>query len=257
MSGPALRPLSLGELLDVSFGLYRNLFVPLLVVTIATRVVPLMISVYVQSAGGALVNAALSFGAAILSMILSAIAAGASTIIVSENYLGRRITAGDAFRRATPFVGRLIVLAILSTLLAGVGFLLLVIPCFIVATALSLGIPALMIENKAVASDAMGRSWSLTRGYRGKLFVALVVVIFLLALPYMALGAYAVVSLPVGSSPQILETAGFLGVTVLAALLQTLIYPLLYCLLTVAYYDLRVRKEAFDLEVLAAGLAGV
>ena len=40
-----------------------------------------------------------------------------------------------------------------------------------------------------------------------------------------------------------------------ASLLQVLIYPLLYCVLTVAYYDLRVRKEAFDLEVLASGLA--
>jgi len=40
-----------------------------------------------------------------------------------------------------------------------------------------------------------------------------------------------------------------------AALLSSLIWPLFYCVLTVAYYDLRVRKEAFDLEVLAAGLA--
>jgi hypothetical protein len=36
--------------------------------------------------------------------------------------------------------------------------------------------------------------------------------------------------------------------------LQMLLYPLLYCVLTVAYYDLRVRKEGFDLEVLASTL---
>ncbi len=34
-----------------------------------------------------------------------------------------------------------------------------------------------------------------------------------------------------------------------------LIAPLIYCFLTVAYYDLRVRKEAFDLEVLASNMA--
>ena len=35
---------------------------------------------------------------------------------------------------------------------------------------------------------------------------------------------------------------------------QIFIYPLFYCVLTVAYYDLRVRKEGFDLEVLASTL---
>ena len=46
-----------------------------------------------------------------------------------------------------------------------------------------------------------------------------------------------------------------LGWLVAASLIQLLIYPLFYCVLTVAYYDLRVRKEAFDLEVLASGLS--
>lgn len=255
MSGPVLRPLSLGEMLDVSFGLYRNLFVPLLVVTIVTRAVPLALSVYLESAGGALANLPLYFASVVLSAILSAIAAGASTFIVSENYMGRRIVAGEAFRRATPFVGRLISLAIMTSLLCGLGLLLLLIPVLIIGTALSLGIPALVLENKSVASDAMGRSWSLTRGFRWKLFVALAVVIFLLALPFLSLGVYAAASLPSGGPPRMVELTGFLGFTIVAALLQTLIYPLLYCLLTVAYYDLRVRKEAFDLEVLAAGLA--
>ena len=40
----------------------------------------------------------------------------------------------------------------------------------------------------------------------------------------------------------------------LAGVVQMLIYPLFYCVLTVAYYDLRVRKEGFDLEVLASTL---
>jgi hypothetical protein len=32
------------------------------------------------------------------------------------------------------------------------------------------------------------------------------------------------------------------------------VQPLFYCVLTVAYYDLRVRKEAYDLELRAAGM---
>jgi hypothetical protein len=40
----------------------------------------------------------------------------------------------------------------------------------------------------------------------------------------------------------------------LALILQVLISPFVYCTVTVAYYDLRVRKEGFDLEILAARL---
>jgi hypothetical protein len=42
---------------------------------------------------------------------------------------------------------------------------------------------------------------------------------------------------------------------VVSQLVTTLVYPLLYCALTVAYYDLRVRKEGFDLELLEQTLS--
>ena len=48
-------------------------------------------------------------------------------------------------------------------------------------------------------------------------------------------------------------TPGTLTLAVVGVV-QMLLYPLLYCVLTVAYYDLRVRKEGFDLEVLASTL---
>jgi hypothetical protein len=40
----------------------------------------------------------------------------------------------------------------------------------------------------------------------------------------------------------------------IGGLVQIFIYPLFYCVLTVTYYDLRVRKEGFDLELLASQL---
>ena len=49
------------------------------------------------------------------------------------------------------------------------------------------------------------------------------------------------------------SATGLLAV-VLGGLIQLLVYPLFYCVLTVTYYDLRVRKEGFDLEVLASTL---
>ena len=40
----------------------------------------------------------------------------------------------------------------------------------------------------------------------------------------------------------------------IGGVVQMFIYPLFYCVLTVTYYDLRVRKEGFDLELLASSL---
>jgi hypothetical protein len=250
-----LRKLSLGEILDVSFGLYRTLFLPLLIVTLVTRAVPLALSVYLEMAGGIFANLPLYFVSAVVSAVLGAIAAGASTFIIADSYLGRQLSAGDAFKRATPFIGRLVLLAIMSAFLFFLGCLFLFIPGLIIGTGIALGTPALVLENLPAAGDGLSRSWGLTRGYRWKLFGALLVVILLLSIPFIALGGFAVASLPNAQNPAGGSTLGFLGFTAVAAVLQTLIYPLFYAVLVVSYYDLRIRKEAFDLELLAAGLA--
>lgn len=255
MSGPLLRPLSLGEILDVSFGLYRNLFVPLLIVTLVTRALPLVISAYIQSAGGLTTNVALYLVSLILGLVLAAIATAASTFIISESYMQRRITAGDSFRRSAPFIGRLISLGILSSLVIMLGLMLVLIPGIILACGLALATPAMVIESLPSATAAMGRSWSLTRNFRLKIFGAVFVVGLLIYLPIIALGGIAAASMTNGAGAEMGATATFVVLTALVGIISSLVWPMLYCVLTVAYYDLRVRKEAFDLEVLAAGLA--
>jgi hypothetical protein len=257
MATPVLRPLTLGEVLDVSFGLYRSLFLPLLLVTLMTRALPLVVSVYIEAAGGALTNLPLYALTLLANAILGAIAAAASTFIIAENYLGRRLSAGEAFTRAMPYTGRLIMVALLSSFILVIGLLLLVVPGIILGVGLVLATPAMVLEGIPAATDALGRSWSLTRGYRLKLFSGLCVVGLLLYLPFLALGGYAAITLPrtADAAAATVASPTFLVVMALSALLQTLIFPLFYCLLTVAYYDLRVRKEAFDLEVLASSLA--
>lgn len=255
MAAPVLRPLSLGEILDVSFGLYRALFVPLLLVTISTQGLPMILSIYVTASGGPLANLPL-YGVTLLASIIgSGLASAASTFILSENYMGRRLTAGEALRRSMPFLGRVILLVLLTSFVVGLGVMLLIIPGLILLSGLVLATPALVIEDKVHATDAMGRSWALSRGHRWKIFGCVAVTLLLIVLPVIALGAATSVSaFRSGVVEMVPSLTGILWLT-LAQGLQMLIYPLFYCVLTVAYYDLRVRKEAFDLEVLASGLA--
>ena len=112
--------------------------------------------------------------------------------------------------------------------------------------------PALVVENLDSALAALSRSWSLTRGHRGRIFRVICVVFVLMTLPVLALGGFATAR----ATPEGFVGTEGLAISAVAALLSAMIQPMLYCALTVAYYDLRVRKEAFDLELRAASMAG-
>jgi hypothetical protein len=248
MTPPILRPLTTGEVLDTSFSLYRESFIPLLTVSVITQFLPLAISGYVEASGGFAANPGLWLTGTIISLITGAIGTAAATFIVSDSYLGKHITTGEAFARATPYLGRLIAYSFLSSLLIGIGFLLLIVPGFIFITALALGASALVLEGLSSATAAMGRSWELTRGYRGKIFAVLFTIILLLAVPTIAVGTLIAIFASEG------EAGVLIGALLITAVIQILVAPFIYVAFTVLYYDLRVRKEGFDLEMLTSAL---
>ncbi|MGH7526014.1 MAG: glycerophosphoryl diester phosphodiesterase membrane domain-containing protein [Gemmatimonadales bacterium] len=255
MAPPTLRPLSVGEILDVSFTLYRRHFAPLALVALVCSGVPLLISLFLESSGGILVNPLLALVYYLVFVVLGALATAATVHIVSESYLGRPLGARDALVRATPLLWRLIVCSLLVAIVVGIGFILLLIPGIILACGLILAFPALVLEPGSTPVAALARSWALTRGSRWRIFGLLLTLLVLLYIPFIAIGGIAAVLLPRTdfTSGGYQLAAGVVTVAV-AGIVQVFIYPLFYCVLTVAYYDLRVRKEGFDLEVLASTL---
>jgi uncharacterized membrane protein len=246
--------LSVGEILDVSFTLYRRHFGPLATVALVCSGLPVLLSIYIEAAGGMLGNIGLTLAYYLGFMVLSAIATAATVYIVSESYLGRPLGARAALGRATPLLWPIIVCSILLALVVGLGFLLFVIPGVILACGLLLAFPALVLEPGATPTGALGRSWALTRGSRLRMFGLLLTLVILLYIPLVALTGVAALLLPASATAQGVTGTGALVTVALAGVVQMLIYPLFYCVLTVAYYDLRVRKEGFDLEVLASTL---
>ena len=102
----------------------------------------------------------------------------------------------------------------------------------------------------------MGRSWQLTKGFRWKVLALVVVTAMIVTIPSMAGGIAAAFFSPgigVLTDSSGLPIGWYLAM-VLGAVIQLLLYPLMYSVLTVLYYDLRVRKEGFDLDVLAQAL---
>lgn len=250
-----LRPLTVGEILDTSFSLYRRHFTALATVALVCTGVPLVLRLFLEAGGGIFSNLVLALLYGISLVVLNLVATGATVFVVSESYLGRPISAREALNRATPYIGRILVCSLLMALVVGLGFLVLLIPGVILAVGLALAIPAVVLEPRSSASAALSRSWELTRGARWRIFGLGVTLLVLLYIPVIAITGLLALVLPQASGASF-GPASVSTVAVLAAagLVQMFIYPLFYCVLTVTYYDLRVRKEGFDLELLASTL---
>jgi hypothetical protein len=255
MTPPILRPLSVGEILDTSFSLYRRHFGALATVAVVCTGVPLLLRLFLEASGGLFTSFPLFFLYTISLVVLSLVATGATVFIVAESYLGRPISAREALARATPYLGRILVCSLVMALIVALGFLLLFIPGIILAVGLALAIPAVVLEPGTSATAALSRSWELTRGSRWRILGLGLTLLVLIYVPFVAITGLFAMILPRASVESLgPASVGSIAALSIGGLVQMLIYPLFYCVLTVTYYDLRVRKEGFDLELLASSL---
>jgi hypothetical protein len=273
-----LRPLSIGELLDRTFSLYRRNFVLFVgisaiphlfvlavklaqigVMPVATRVNTLPRAPGFQAASpGISGNFAAYAAIALLGLVvyLAAIlfAQGGTVFAVSELYLGRQTTIGQSFSRAKSEVGTLLGVLILNGLVTIVCFLLLIIPGIYMMCRLSVAVPAALLENLG-PREALERSFALTKDNAGRAFL----IYFLYFVILYA--AVALVAIPFGigivlsrNDPTMLRTWSALS-EVGSFFAQVLITPILTIGLSIFYFDLRVRKEAFDIQMMMNPLA--
>jgi hypothetical protein len=161
-----LRPLSVGEILDVAFTLYRRHFSTLGTIAVLCSGLPVLLSLYIEASGGILQNLSLTLLYYVIFTVLSSIATAATVFVVSESYLGRPLTAASALQRAAPLIGRLIVCSLLLAIVVGFGFLCFMIPGIVLLCGLILAFPSLVLEPSSSPTEALSRSWSLTRGSR-------------------------------------------------------------------------------------------
>jgi len=241
-----LRPLSFGELLDGALVLLRRHFGLVLSIAVVCEGIPTAMDVYIDLTGGASQNPGLSLLDRLLTLVGSVLVTGATVRVVSEAYLGRSPLFGDAMRFAGSRFGAILGANIMSGILTFLATLALVIPGIVVACGYSVAAEAAALESGS-SSDALRRSWELTKGFRWKA----------LALGVVSIGLILVVFVGAGVLGGIL--GGVMGgldvvLSVIAACVSLLIYPVISCVFTVFYYDLRVRKEGFDLEMLSRQL---
>lgn len=295
MADVDLRPLSLGEVLDRTFSLYRRNFLVFLGISALPHLLVLALRlVQAIATPGLLIrqtnafNALAAFGPLglvllVVRLIAYILAQGGTVTAVSEIYMGRPTTIWQAMQRLRGELGNLFGVLVLNGLLvfggpivcfatgivagapimAFLGVLLFFFPGIYFACRLMVVVPAALLENIGPRSS-VERSFELTRGRSGRAFVIYILYFILLiaaaALMTWPASAGLVAS---GRNPATLRFwLSLVQVGDFAA--QVLVEPFLMIAAAIFYYDLRVRKEGFDLQVMlnpsgriATGTAGV
>jgi hypothetical protein len=258
--------MSLGELLDRSFFLYRKhfaLFVGIIalphLVLLAFQLIGVAINRGTTTAFTA-TGLVWLFATLVLYLGASAASQGATVVAVSKVHLGTDTSVSEAF---AGIKGRILYLALIMIgvgIGVSIGFVLLIVPGIILALMWALTIPVAVLEDKGLR-DATARSAELTKGNRGRLFmvyflfiVLMYIVILLWEVPiFAAIGIFA----RSGQRPlTVLPVWTQVALPVCTFLSQCLVGPLLTIALSLVYYDQRVRKEAFDLQLMMSTIDG-
>lgn len=235
--------MSLGELLDASFTIFRRHFATLVVIAAICYGPFQVMNVYIETAGGWGENVVLLLLALLVASLGALVGSAANLKVISDGYLGRETTPGEAMRFALGRIGPLMLAGFAKYLLVFLAFLLFVIPGVIVACGYAVVSQVVVLEQPENATDALGRSWSLTKGHKGTALALGFILGLVASLPGFVAGIMAAVGL--GITAQIVG-----GIAAIA------LAPLVPCGMTLYYYDLRVRKEAFDLQALDLQLGG-
>jgi hypothetical protein len=271
-----LKPMELGEILDGALKIFGRNFALFVKIGVAALWLPVALTIYVQLAGGRQEHLVLVFVIAFIQYFAGLFLTASAIRVISDSYLGREPQLGDALSLGASKIwslfvvglGKAIILGLIFILLVAVGagaaaamgsasglavllFLILFVGgCWFVAfvaCGYAVTTPVVVLENLGGSFDAFGRSWELTRGFKRKIFaIGFVtwVIVFVPSAALGTLGAYFMLEAPIVG--QIVDVA--------SAALPIVMTPITSCVVTLLYYDLRVRREAFDLQILSQQL---
>jgi hypothetical protein len=168
---------------------------------------------------------------------------------VFQHLTGQKINLGDSFNVALRRLGYLILVAVTTSFLTGLGFMLLFVPGIIISLMLWVAIPVTIVEKGGVG-HALQRSRELTTGYRlqifGIAFLAGLIALLAAGIQYGLIAAGGAAGMVPGTLTAILVSLPIIVLTTgLVASLNSVI-------VTVSYYYLRQDVEGVATEDLAS-----
>jgi predicted secreted protein len=267
---PDLRPLSVGEIIDVAIKMWRRQFGTLarivLVVVAPVELFATLVTASVSNFdvetfdpttgdptldGGALAGWLAGMATAqILSGLAFLISSAAVLRAVSVAYLGGTPDWRESLRAATSRLPSLIWLGFLMFGGLALAAVALIIPAIWLGVAWAVAFPVMIAEGQR-GTRAMGRSFRLVQNRWWPTFGALFLAFLLQAFIGLILGVPLGILTFSSESDSLVAIVFSMIVNVVASVITT---PFMAAVLVLIYFDLRVRKEGFDLQLLAQGV---
>jgi hypothetical protein len=264
---PQLRPLSLGEILDVAINLCwtrARVLLPLVAMLLApVELLSTLIQVSTPQpnsgglfdTGGSRELSAHEFriylvgslATLLLTLIATQLTTGSCFKVVADAYLGGAPTVRSALRFVASRLHSLLWVLLLSLLGAALGAVLCVLPGVYLWVSWALALPVLLTEDVR-GRRALGRSRSLVRGTWWRTFGLLLVGLLLAGIANaLILGVSSPLVDRIGRD----SVSGVIVTVIFATAGAALTQPFAAAFVGILYFDLRVRKEGFDLQLLA------
>jgi hypothetical protein len=246
-----LRPRSATEILDAAFQILKQQYGTFVVLAALAYLPYIVVMMLIgASVAGAPADdqsvASMTAGLAAIpiALIWFPIAETAVLVGASDALLGRRVDAGAALRVVFSRFGSVLGAALLKGFLVMLATVFFIVPGVIAWLGL-FATPAVVVFERQGAVESIGRSWNLAKGMKGKVLgVMLLAYLIVIAVQI----AVTMVATPLGLNDIV--------VSIMSSVLVIFIYPLIGICTALLYYDARIRKEGFDLQVLAGELHG-
>jgi hypothetical protein len=262
--------MGLGEILDGAFKLYRANFKPIALVALAfAGPVSIVASVAVRDVNGgrglfdlasdpSLADESAGFGdtgqvilqivSTVVLWIVGPLIAGVVAKAVATTYLGGQLTAGEAVRSTWRLFPALLGAKALVLLTEGVGLLGCCVGALAVMALWVVVAPAIVVEGIGPIK-AMRRSFRLCSArYWPVLGIAVLSGLITTFLANIVSGVPSFLAVVVGYK------WGFPLVAIGNVATVVLVQPLTAIVATLVYFDLRIRQEGFDLQIMARDL---
>jgi hypothetical protein len=167
----------------------------------------------------------------------------------SRLYLGEEPDVRVTYRYALSAAHSILWVSFLTLLAILGGLILLIIPGIIFAIRFLFGSTVVVVEG-VKGREAMRRSWHLAKGSFWRIFATV------LLAGLLASVISAVLTIPTTAASLFAGSGGWAVRGVGAALASVIVTPFTVLVRVLLYFDMRIRKEGFDLAVIAQDLAG-
>jgi hypothetical protein len=248
---------TIGRVLETSFAVLARNIVPFGVLALGLGVLDLLAQfatgVVASRTGQAVVSdhgaqvfwgiqgpsSLLGIATFLLSIVIGNLVTAAVIYGVFQDLRGQRAGIGDCLSHGLAAILPVVIASVLFTLLAGVAFILLIIPGILVWLAFWLYVPAIVVEKRGII-ESFKRSGFLTKRRRWAIFGLWLLVVIASGAISMLLTIFLV------------PAVGVSGSTAVLYVWQAVATAFMAVMTAVSYYYLRVDKEGIAIDEIAA-----